>query len=124
MASAPHLATQTINPLQSGWDAQVRANFAAFMNFAGRMPFPIRRVYFNSANQPTSGTDANPYSSLLRDFPPALYQGCLAWVLDSSSVTIGATPTDSGNAMKYVFSDGTSWFWMANPGLGALDAAT
>lgn len=123
MPEAPQLNLQNVRPLQGGWNAQVDQNFALMRAFLVGGPLPARRVYWNSANQPSTGTDGIGFTSFLKDFPPALYQGCTAWVMDPTSVLIGGIPTSTGDTNKMIYSNGTSWYWQSDPTLGALDAA-
>lgn len=122
--AAPFLTLQTVNALQAGWNAQLDQNLALLLSFVGRSPLSHRRVYWNSATQPSTGGDAYPLAGRLRDYPPALFQGCTVWIMDPTAVTIGAVATDSGDSSKFAFSDGTSWFWLSDPSLGAFDSAT
>ena len=122
--AGPFINLTSISSLQSGWNSQADQNFSLLLNFIGRSPLPARRVYWAAANQPSSGGDSSPFTSKLRDFPPALFQGCLVWIMDPASVKIGGVNTDSGDANKFAFCDGSNWYWQANVAAGPLDAAT
>lgn len=122
--AGPFLNLTSINSTQSGWNVPLDQNFSLILNFIARNPLPARRVYWATANQPSTGSDSAPFTSKLRDFPPSLFQGCLVWIMDPSSVKIGGVNTDSGDANKFAFSDGTNWYWQSNVAAGPLDAAT
>lgn len=96
--SAPNFSQSNISPTSAGWDGTVNSNAGILRTWLGEQPLCVKRFYRVSASN-----TLHPAVMNLVSFDPANYEGAIAFIRDPE---VGET--------GLVFSDGTSWKYVAS----------
>lgn len=129
--SAPLFELRAVAFRQATWQAAMDFNLAMMTLFLDEQPTQVKRVWHDSGLDPGTGITASPNIRYLKDFGAPDFEGHRVWVHDAATVsgfpaTIINPQTGSGsvtNHNKFAFSNGTDWYWEADPSV-ALPTAT